>query len=84
MERRNRFLIGFAAAAITFGSLMAFVGPRHFNHHGHQYRSDGHGCEMRRHGHGFRDGDCHPDEQKSRDNAPDGQGDSGSDSTKNL
>lgn len=30
MNFRNRFLIGFAAAAVTFGSLMAFVGPKRF------------------------------------------------------
>lgn len=42
MKRRNRFLIGMAAAAITFGSLFAFVGPDHwaYRHH-HAY---GHGC----------------------------------------
>jgi len=30
MNRRNRFLIGLAAAAITFGALMATVGPQRF------------------------------------------------------
>ncbi|MFT3703903.1 MAG: hypothetical protein QM802_16175 [Agriterribacter sp.] len=30
MKRRNRALIGLAAAAITFASLMAFVGPQRF------------------------------------------------------
>ncbi len=30
MKRSTRFLIGLAAAAITYGSLTAFVGPRHF------------------------------------------------------
>jgi len=34
MNRRNRFLIGLAAAAITFGTLMATVGPQRFT----QYR----------------------------------------------
>lgn len=34
MKRRTRFLIGMVAAALTFGTLMATVGPRHFNHHG--------------------------------------------------
>ncbi|MBN8786090.1 MAG: hypothetical protein J0I84_03315 [Terrimonas sp.] len=30
MSYRNRFLTGLAAAAITFASLMAFVGPKRF------------------------------------------------------
>jgi len=30
MYRRTRFLIGFLAAALTFGGLMATVGPEHF------------------------------------------------------
>ncbi|MFT3949182.1 MAG: hypothetical protein QM763_19620 [Agriterribacter sp.] len=30
MNYRNRFLTGLAAAAITFASLMAFVGPKRF------------------------------------------------------
>ena len=34
MNRKSKFLIGFAAAALTFGTLMATVGPKHFNHHG--------------------------------------------------
>ena len=34
MRRGSRFLIGLAAAALTYGSLMAFVGPRHFGHRG--------------------------------------------------
>lgn len=33
MNYRNRFLIGLAAAAITFTSLMAFVGPQRFAQH---------------------------------------------------
>ena len=35
MKRSSRFVVGFAAAALTFGSLFAFVGPKHF-----------HGCEQ--------------------------------------
>ncbi len=38
MKGRNRFLIGLAAAAITFASLMAFVGPKRFA----QYRQHCH------------------------------------------
>jgi hypothetical protein len=35
MKRKPRFFIGFVAAIITFGSLVAFVGHRHHGHHGH-------------------------------------------------
>ena len=31
MYRRSRFLVGLAAAAITFGSLWFSMGPEHFN-----------------------------------------------------
>ena len=31
MYRRSRFLIGFLAAALTFGGLMAALGPEHFH-----------------------------------------------------
>jgi len=31
MYRRSRFLIGFLAAALTFGGLMATIGPEHFH-----------------------------------------------------
>ena len=31
MYRRSRFLIGFLAAALTFGGLMATLGPEHFH-----------------------------------------------------
>ena len=31
MYRRSRFLIGFLAAALTFGGLMATMGPEHFH-----------------------------------------------------
>lgn len=30
MKRRSRFLIGFIAAAVTFATLFATAGPRHF------------------------------------------------------
>jgi hypothetical protein len=35
MKRKPRFFIGFLAAAITFGTLMATIGPRHYKHHSH-------------------------------------------------
>ena len=35
MKRKPRFFIGFLAAAITFGTLTATIGPRHFRHHSH-------------------------------------------------
>lgn len=37
MYSRSRFIIGFLAAALTFGGLMATVGPDHFHRawHGH-------------------------------------------------
>lgn len=31
MRRRNRFWVGFVSAALTFGALTAFLGPRHFH-----------------------------------------------------
>jgi len=31
MYRRSRFLIGFLTAALTFGGLMATLGPEHFH-----------------------------------------------------
>ncbi len=34
MNRKPKFLIVLAVAAITFGGLMKTIGPRHFNHHG--------------------------------------------------
>ena len=51
MRRRNRFLIGLAAAAITFSSLFVFVGPgywqsrydRPYGHHHGCYQGDGEG-----------------------------------------
>jgi hypothetical protein len=30
MKKRSRILIGFTAAAVTFASLFAIAGPRHF------------------------------------------------------
>ena len=36
MYRRSRFLVGLAAAAITFGSLWFAMGPEHFNR-GHRF-----------------------------------------------
>lgn len=35
MKRKTRFFVGLAAAALTFGSLMATLGPAHFNKHRH-------------------------------------------------
>ncbi len=35
MKRKPRFFIGFLAAAITFGTLMATIGQRHFKHRSH-------------------------------------------------
>jgi hypothetical protein len=37
MKRGSRFLIGFAAAAVTFGTLMATLGPQKFGRHCHGY-----------------------------------------------
>ncbi|MDH4473875.1 MAG: hypothetical protein QE487_14815 [Fluviicola sp.] len=34
-RKRTAIITGVAAAAITFGSLMAKVGPRHFDRHCH-------------------------------------------------
>ncbi len=43
MRRGSSFLIALAAAAITFGSLWTFVGPRHFDSYGfrHHYHCSG-------------------------------------------
>lgn len=76
MERRNRFLIGFAAAVITFGSLMAFVGRGHFHHQGRFYR-DSYECGPG--GHGFRDGDCYKHPKNDREQAPETPQNSGND-----
>lgn len=42
MYRRSRFLIGFLAAALTFGGLMATLGPEHFHRawYWHHHRSN--------------------------------------------
>jgi hypothetical protein len=37
MYRRSRFLIGFLAAALTFGGLMATLGPEHFHRAWHRH-----------------------------------------------
>ncbi len=52
MKRRNRFLVGLAAAAITYGSLFAFVGPEYWQNRYHHYHGYHHG-----HHHG-----CYSDE----------------------
>lgn len=33
MKGKSKFLVGLFAAVLTFGSLMAFVGPPHFSKH---------------------------------------------------
>ncbi|MGZ3884730.1 MAG: hypothetical protein ACXVP0_11475 [Bacteroidia bacterium] len=33
MRKGSRFLIGLAAAGLTFGTLTATLGPKHFNRH---------------------------------------------------
>ncbi len=45
MYRRTRFLVGLAAAAITFGSLWFAVGPAHFNR-GHRFCDRMDNCYM--------------------------------------
>ena len=35
MKRSSSLLIGLLAAAVTFGSLMAFVGPKNFGNRGY-------------------------------------------------
>jgi len=37
MKKRTKVITGVAAAAITFGTLMATVGPRHFGRHCHSH-----------------------------------------------
>jgi hypothetical protein len=40
MKKRSRFLIGFSTAAVTFGVLMATLGPQKFGAHcGHRLKS---------------------------------------------
>jgi len=43
MRPRSRFLIGFATAALTFGTFMATLGPQKFGAH----------CGHNRHHHGY-------------------------------
>ena len=62
MRRGSRFLIGLAAAALTYGSLVAFVGPRHFGHYGfyhyQAYRGNGpYHCDGRGDGNWHRHGE---------------------------
>lgn len=57
MRKGSRFLVGFAAAALTFGSLFAVMGPDKFascTHHGyghhcgaggHHWSGGHHGCQ---------------------------------------
>lgn len=40
MKRKPRFFIGFLAAAVTFGTLMATLGPRHYKHHQCHHHSE--------------------------------------------
>jgi len=44
MYRRSRFLIGFLAAALTFGGLMATMGPEHFHRALHWHHRMGSCC----------------------------------------
>ena len=44
MYRRSRFLIGFLAAALTFGGLMATLGPEHFHRSLHWHHHMGNCC----------------------------------------
>lgn len=45
MKKRPRFLVGILAALITFGGLMAFLGPRHHGHHGHHGKNNYEHCD---------------------------------------
>ncbi|QHT69158.1 hypothetical protein GXP67_22190 [Rhodocytophaga rosea] len=56
MRRSTRLLVGFAAAALTYASLMAFAGPQYrsrhsFHAHGHysRYHCGNHGSWQREH-----------------------------------
>jgi hypothetical protein len=44
MYRRSRFIIGFLAAALTFGGLMATIGPEHFERAWHSHHHMDHCC----------------------------------------
>jgi len=67
MRRSSSFLIGFAAAAITFGSLAAFVGPPHFANRGfYSYRGYGEGryhCDGDRNDNRDKSGDVQKDQK---------------------
>lgn len=41
MKRSSNFLIAFAAAAITFGTLNLVIGPKHFEWRGHSHHTSG-------------------------------------------
>jgi len=57
MRRGSRFLIGLAAA-LTYGGLMAFLGPRHFGHRGF-YHYQAYRDDWSAHCHGKERGDWH-------------------------
>jgi len=44
MYRKSRFIIGFLAAALTFGGLMATFGPEHFERSWHSHHHMNHCC----------------------------------------
>lgn len=61
MNRKSRFAIGLVTAILTFGTLMATIGPRHYNHHrGH--------CYERHHCHADKEmeGGCHSNKGDSK------------------
>jgi len=41
MKRKSRFIIALIAAVLTFGTLRATLGPRHFHHHGNCCQMEG-------------------------------------------
>jgi hypothetical protein len=48
MKPRNKFLIGFLTATLTFAGLWASIGPRHCNYypqHGMHQSNHHHGCQ---------------------------------------
>lgn len=46
MSRKSRFLVGFTAAALTFGGLFATMGPAQFNGGRPMCHPHGHHCCM--------------------------------------
>ena len=38
MRTRTKFIVGLVAAAVTYGSLWAIAGPRHYGRYGYQGR----------------------------------------------